>query len=250
MSLYDKTDNRYEDDDTFAYGALSAGERTGPLKSRSGGRTTLFTGLILMLALGGGWALFGDQLGEKLGDLAESLRAAATTGNSSAPAVSPKAMPSAAADAARAQAPSAAPPAEIVEPPPVKVVAEPPVAAVAEAKPEPLRAPKVDRADPYQVKAVAAGLHPELSHALLARLSAADYQNAAAAIQTALAETAETDVFVWPRKPAPELAVFEVRFVPGLSADCRRYVVTVAKDGWATTALPMEKCGGQPKRRG
>ena len=37
--------------------------------------------------------------------------------------------------------------------------------------------------------------------------------------------------------------IFEVRFVPGAAEDCRRYVVTVTKDRWSTTAPPMEKCG-------
>jgi len=49
-------------------------------------------------------------------------------------------------------------------------------------------------------------------------------------------------VFVWPRQRKPELALFEVRFVPGAAPHCRRYVVTVTKDGWSTTAPPMEKC--------
>ena len=105
---------------------------------------------------------------------------------------------------------------------------------------------------PYQTRAAAVGLHPDLSRALLARLSAADYRNAGIAIKTALAETAETAIYVWPRQRKPEEALFKVRFVPGAPAGCRRYVVTVTKDGWLTTALPMEKCGPQPRqaRRG
>jgi hypothetical protein len=237
MSSYDSFDPSIDDDDTFAYGPLSPGERIGAPKSRGGGWTTLLTGLFLMTALGGGWALFGDQLGE----LAASLRASSAASSSAVPPASPD--PAMATPAARGETPAVAAPADIVEPPPMKAVAALPAPAVTEAAPEPLRAPKVDRADPYQVKAVAAGLHPELSRALLSRLSAADYKNAALAIQTALAETADADVYVWPRKSKPELAVFEVHFVPGSSPDCRRYVVTVAKDGWATTALPLEKCG-------
>jgi hypothetical protein len=31
--------------------------------------------------------------------------------------------------------------------------------------------------------------------------------------------------------------------VQGAAPACRRYVVTITKDGWLTTALPMEKCG-------
>jgi len=92
---------------------------------------------------------------------------------------------------------------------------------------------------------MAVGLHPDLSRVLLARLSATDYQNAGIAIKTALAETPDTGVFVWPRQRKPELALFQVRFVPGAAPSCRRYVVTVTKDGWLTTAPPMEKCGIQ-----
>ena len=77
---------------------------------------------------------------------------------------------------------------------------------------------------------------------LLARLSPTDYRNAGIAIQTALADTSDSAVFVWPRQRKPELALFRVRFVAGAAPGCRRYVVTVVKDGWLTTALPMEKC--------
>ena len=45
---------------------------------------------------------------------------------------------------------------------------------------------------------------------------------------------------------APELALFQVRFVPGAAPSCRRYVVSITKDGWLTTAPPMERCGPQP----
>ena len=93
------------------------------------------------------------------------------------------------------------------------------------------------------MRAVAVGLHPDLSRVLLARLSPTDYRNAGIAIQTAVAETPDSGVFVWPRQRKPELALFQVRFVPGAAPSCRRYVVTVTKDGWLTTAPPMEKCG-------
>ena len=93
------------------------------------------------------------------------------------------------------------------------------------------------------MRAVAVGLHPDLSRVLLARLSPTDYRNAGIAIQSAVAETSDSAVFVWPRQRKPELALFQVRFVPGAAQGCRRYVVTIAKDGWLTTALPMERCG-------
>ena len=77
-----------------------------------------------------------------------------------------------------------------------------------------------------------------------------DYRNAEIAIQTAVAKTADDAVFVWPRQRKPELALFRVRFVPGAAPECRRYVVTVTKDGWSTTAPPMEKCGSAaPQKR-
>ena len=98
------------------------------------------------------------------------------------------------------------------------------------------------------MRAVAVGLHPDLSRVLLARLSPADYRNAGIAIKTAVAETPDTDVFVWPLQRKPELALFQVRFVAGAAPDCRRYVVAVTKDGWLTTAPPMEKCATPPVR--
>ena len=92
------------------------------------------------------------------------------------------------------------------------------------------------------MRAAGVGLHPDLSRVLLTRLSDADYRNAGIAIQKALAEASDDEVFVWPRQRKPELALFKVRFVPGAASSCRRYVVSVTKDGWLTTALPMEKC--------
>ena len=95
-------------------------------------------------------------------------------------------------------------------------------------------------------KALAVGLHPGISSAVLKRLSPADYRNAGIAIQKAIAEALDTDIFAWPKPGKPELALFQVRFVPGSNPDCRRYVVNVTKDGWSTTAPPMEKCGVRP----
>jgi hypothetical protein len=112
-----------------------------------------------------------------------------------------------------------------------------------------LSPPTVDPADPYQKRAAAVGLHPDLSRVLLKRLSPTDYRNAGIAIQTAVAKTPDDAVFVWPRQRKPELALFQVHFVRGGAPDCRRYVVTVTKDGWSTTAPPMEKCGTSPVRR-
>jgi surface antigen len=101
----------------------------------------------------------------------------------------------------------------------------------------------VDQADPYQKRAVAVGLHPDLSRAVLAKLSKDDYRNAATAIKRAFAEPPGAAAFVWPREVKGKLAQFEVRFVASASPECRRYVVSVIKDRWSTTAPAMEKCG-------
>jgi hypothetical protein len=103
-------------------------------------------------------------------------------------------------------------------------------------------------ADPLAERAATAGLHPDISRALLERLSEADFKNAGVAIQKAVTQTADDAVFVWPRQRKPELALFQIHFVPGAAPDCRRYVVTVTKDAWNTTALPMERCGVKPVR--
>ncbi len=103
--------------------------------------------------------------------------------------------------------------------------------------------PSPPRTDRYEKQAEAVGLNPDLSRATLKSLTEADFRNAGIAIKTALSETPESEVFTWPAKPKPSLAQFEVRFVPGAADSCRRYVVTVTKDRWSTTAPPMEKCG-------
>lgn len=107
----------------------------------------------------------------------------------------------------------------------------------------PLPPPAVDASDRYQTRAMAVGLHPGLSRVLLTRMSAADYRNADVAIKKALAETRDGDVLVWPQGSGAKTALFEVRFVKSAARDCRRYVVTITKDRWSTTAQPMEKCG-------
>ena len=117
--------------------------------------------------------------------------------------------------------------------------------------PQRLSPPTVDKEDPYQMKAMAAGLHPGLSRVLLMRLTPEDYANAGIAIRKALAEAMDKDVKIWPRQPAAGLAQFRVHFVRG-ALNCRRYVVAVSLDRWATTALPLEKCGErlvEPKGR-
>jgi hypothetical protein len=257
-------------EDEYAHRELFAGERVGPPLHGSR-RKTILRGVILLIALGMGWALVSNAaiLPEWLP--AAVLRAIeAGTSRPAAPAaqvtpvapvapVAPAAS-TASADAAPTTAARDAPPSspqrlvatKVGEPPamvassaPLPETAAPPPAATAP-EASPLPPPTVDAADPYQVRAAAVGLHTGLSRVLLARLSPTDYRNAGIAIQTAVAKTPDDGVFVWPRQRKPELALFKVHFVPGAAPGCRRYVVTVAKDGWLTTALPMEKCRSEP----
>lgn len=109
----------------------------------------------------------------------------------------------------------------------------------------PLPEPEVDPTDPQQKRAAAVGLHPRVSQVVLASLSDTDYRNAGTAIRKALTEATDTDKFIWPRESDKKLAVFQVHFVAGAATTCRRYIVTIVKNGWTTTAPPMEKCGVQ-----
>lgn len=104
--------------------------------------------------------------------------------------------------------------------------------------------------DPYRRKAESVGLHPDLSRAVLSRLTPTDYRNAAYAIRKAIKTIPNDGEFTWPRARKAGVAVFNVHFVPGAARDCRRYVVTVTKNRWTSTALPMEKCGVKIAIRG
>lgn len=97
---------------------------------------------------------------------------------------------------------------------------------------------------PKRKRAIAAGLGPDLPNVLLTRLSKDDLRNAAYAIETALSKTSDDASFAWPPSPSRQQALFEVRFVPGASQGCRRYIVTVTKDRWSSTSAALEKCGG------
>lgn len=119
-------------------------------------------------------------------------------------------------------------------------------------KPEPLAKPIADPSNPQQRRALAVGLHPDLSQAVLKRLTGADFKNAGIAILKALSASPDGAAVSWPeaRTPSDKLALFEVRFVASSAPDCRRYVVTVTLDRWASTAPAMEKCGADlPKSR-
>ena len=145
------------------------------------------------------------------------------------PAASPPGQPEPRADA---DAPS-----EAAQPAPAPAEADNEGAA-----PQPLPPPPA-YLSPIQKRAEAAGLNPGISDAVLARLSAADFRNVGEAIRRALATTPADRALEWPVHKRRGMAQFRVHFVPSDNAKCRRYVVTIARDGWATTAPPMEKCG-------
>ncbi len=130
--------------------------------------------------------------------------------------------------------------------PVAKARVDEPAEAVDVERPEPLP-PLPPLTDPLQKRAEAVGLHPELSRALLQSLTPSDFKTAGIGIKKAIAETPDDGVLVWPPKPQSGMARFRIHFVPGISAVCRRYVVGVGKNGWLTTALPMERCGVKPR---
>jgi hypothetical protein len=253
----------YGDLDTgprFLEDELSAGERIGrPVKRR--GRRLLVRLLILAIAFGGAWAVLGPPSTWPVQRWASYLKTQATAvyaaierkaSEASAAAEQPKpialerSLPPASEPAPLA---TASPPPSVPETPKASPIITGSLPAAAETQPPPpLPPPSVDRSDPYQVKAEAVGLHPGLSRVLLTRLSETDYRNAGFAIKTALAETTEGSSFLWPRERKGGLALFKVHFVQGAGPECRRYVVTITKDGWATTAFPMERCGAQYAR--
>lgn len=244
----------FHDDDDPGFGALDAGERMCAPRNVHGESTFLPSLVFIALAFGAGWAaLHYDP------DLPQRLKAQIA---SLAPARAP------AAPAPPEPLPAAPPPLPTVATAPepvVHAVETPPAphdaakadaeittgalaAAPADAAPPsdgPLPPPKVDPSDPYQKRAAAVGLHPDVSRVLLRRMTAADYRNAGEAIKTAIAKTADDGVLVWPRQRKPAEALFRVHFVRGAAPNCRRYVVTVTKDGWSTTAPPMERCDAQ-----
>lgn len=253
---------RERPDDTL--GPLDAGEPIYPPRQR--GSSMLSASLVLLVLFGGGWLVLnapGDwlaQVGERAAQLMRmldsrqsgmaeaNLAATAPQGMTASPPVEPAAAP-----AVQTIEPHATIAVDEPVPPdaaPVETASIDEAAPEEEGDPQPLPPPQVDPKDPYQRRAMAAGLHPDLSRALLARLTAADYRNAAYAVDTAIAKTENGAEFVWPRERKPEQALFRVKFVKGAVLGCRRYVVTVSKDGWLTTALPMERCspGGDGKK--
>ncbi len=257
----------YEDDD-FQWTAadeLVSGERVCAPIDEPRGSTFLSAGLVIVVGLVAGWLIvqFPDA-SQAVRDTASAFVAGAA--QTPPPAVEPLAPhadaqpPPPVADTDVAAVPGAdageavAPAAPIAEPDAAAATdndstsTDAPDATVAA---EPLPKPVADPKDPNQKRALAAGLHPDVSKALLARMTAVDYDNARDAVRTALAQTDDGDVLTWPRAGSKAgAALFEVKFVAGAAAGCRRYVVIVTLDRWSTTAPAMETCGAElPKRR-
>jgi len=254
-------DDEYADDPW--YGDMRPGDRIGgPVARRH--RNVVARGFVLLSLIAAGWAVWKDpawldwsyaQASAFARVVDERMRAPSEpTAAARVPANRPRAVaapPPPPATLSAAVIPS--PAAKFEERVPEATRAPPPEAETTDGdkdgdKDEGWQPPRADPADPLQVRAEAVGLHPNLSRAVLARLSEEDYRNAGIAIKTAVAETPDDGVFVWPRQRKPELAHFQVRFVPGAAPSCRRYVVIVTKDRWSTTALPMERCGVQPRQ--
>jgi hypothetical protein len=245
---------------------IDPGERIGAPRRRGHGKAVI-NSLALLGLLGAGWATYHDpslwpkgwslvsatvspaveQAMQGLSSLLPSSEGTRTQQAGTEPAKTtskPDALPWASlkTDAAKPEPPPAV--AEKAPKQPIVIASAPPVRAV-----EPQQPPQA--ANPYEARAKAVGLHPDISRVLLAQLTETDYRNAGIAIRRALVETADDGVFTWPRERHDGLAVFEVRFVAGAATNCRRYVVTIEKSRWVTTALPVEKCGAElspPKR--
>ncbi len=245
-------------EDSCAPVEFFAGERICPPgqsgRRRSALRAILFVTVVLGCAFG--WMSLSGEWKDRIMARVEAAMARATRPADKPATPQPEAAtladtaPAPALPEAREIAAAPAVEAGVAVPSPPSVVAaeeEPlpdPAAAKDNAPPKPLPPPVVDPADPNQKRALAVGLHPDLSRALLSRLSDADYRNAGVAIKAALTKTPDTQVYAWPKDGGgAKLALFEVSFVRGASELCRRYVVTVTLARWSTTALPMEKCG-------
>ncbi len=254
----------YETYDDYGTELNVSGERICAPRKSSRGRTLLSLACLLAIGFGGIWAAktYPDEwqtLVLALTSLVEP-HAPASVAPPAAPvaeaASEPPALPAAprdVADAPGAEAGEAGvtPQAQTDRPAEQAVTATDKVASEPDdAAPVPLAKPVADSKDPNQKRALAAGLHPDLSRSLLSRLTATDYRNASTAIKTALAGTPDGEVYAWPREAGAKVALFEVKFVRSASAECRRYVVIITKDRWSTTAPAMEICGAElPKRK-
>lgn len=253
----------------FASAGLDSSERIGRAMERPRSRIVR-RGLLAIGLLGAGAATYADpglwQRGwttarPLVGALVEAVRTPPTATAVAPPAeatqraiADPPIEKRAALPVEKPRPPASEPPAAptptvtpTVQPPPPSSPAKPAQkAALADgSRPagDAYAAPTPTAADPLTKRAEAVGLHPDLSRALLQRLSDGDFKTAATAINKALSEVGDTETFVWPQKAAKGATRFRISFVQGAPQDCRRYVVEIAKDGWQTTALPVEKCG-------
>lgn len=256
------SDNELSTFDDEDFDAFDVGEPIcQPRERRS---SMLSASIVILLMIAGGWGFLNAPadwlalLGEKVEMLSALARNTAPAAGLSEPSTIAVGAAAALEPQSIADAPALPPDAQAVaahlseasnpgggsgiETAAIDAPAEP-------AAPQPLPPVHVDPADPYQKRAAAVGLHPDLSRVLLRKMSEADYRNARYAIDTAIAKATDDAEFVWPRQRKPEQALFRVHFVQGAAAECRRYVVTVVKDGWSTTALPMERCGARAKER-
>ena len=247
-SSFDPEDDDAEESQFFA------GERICAPPEETHGNSALRICVVILIAAGGWWFFRNPDRWQGWLSTTIATSSALLEYKAPSPVAPAMATPDLPSPAEPAPRPDAAPtpshtPSEIAAagdttPPPSQpltaVTAHP---AAKEFSVSPLEPPASDQTDPYRARAVAAGLHPDLSRVLLSQLSPVDYSNARTAIDTAMAETPGTGTFVWPRQRRPELALFQVRFVPGAAPNCRRYVVTITKDRWSTTAPPMERCG-------
>ena len=242
---YDNYDSGDDAGDGYGPTELLAGERIGAPLPRTAGRRLIRRSAAVALAVGGGWAYWTDQVSVPPW-ITETVSGAISAAMKPAPARVERKVAEPVAPAAP-EVVKPLPTVEVAATPGTDPAAAPTAPAAADttekAGPELLPPPKADKADPYGQRAVAVGLHPDLSRVLLEKMTAADYKNAGIAIKTALAETPDGGVYTWPRERKLDAALFEVHFVAGAPGGCRRYVVAVTKDGWLTTALPVEKCG-------
>lgn len=229
---------------------LEPGERVGgPPRRRR--RRVVRAALLLSLLIGGAWLLVERQ--DEVTALASLATAALQDLQKSRQLPTPPVredakLPAASPVPEREIAPLPAMHAEETVPTPAPAQDDAPAAPAlpeTSAPPERLPAVAADPEDPLQQKALAAGLHPGLSRTLLAQLSAEDFKNASHAVQAALLADKAAAPTVWPRQRAAQRAQFKVRIVAGAPAECRRYVVQIAKDGWETTARPMERCAAR-----
>ena len=263
-TIYSESSDNEFDDDEFEPEPFYTGEPICPPPRRRSRLSAPLSCLAILGAAGGGWSLYNNPPAwfETISSDAAAVWKALNPRDSqpsqqeTATATPPAAVTeqpvaeTEIADAPGAEAGTAVPNATVETSPAGSTDAGATAdAAISEETPVATAPPQPSppRTDRYEKQAEAVGLNPDLSKAVLRRLSATDFRNAGIAIKTALAETAEEAVHTWPNKPKPSIALFEVHFVPGAAENCRRYVVTVTKDRWSTTAPPMEKCGiGKP----